>query len=443
MLDPKRKRADFKDKRNIDSGVWMGSDESVAESLLPSEDGSAWGEDLRKSVLDPRKPGSSTPFNNETENMTLQARIAFRSPEESDAHRFAREVVGDCLDKGHECIDLGYVPMPFRLMSLFILANDPNSFVLYSEFDLRTIPPGLLLPLQHLTRLPSVKEAPVSEDVFTSLQPFLSIYLPNNSLSTLHKDLFELSNLKVLSLRNNKLTEIPSTICKLTALEVLNLSVNQLAYLPWEIVKLMQQGELKHLTLRPNPFLAFEHSQIAKWHYNKKEAESDQNLSSPVLLQGPEDESEGWGPVHLATGPITYMDMEGNPMGDSSSRNSKPGLTSPVNDAPSLREVALRAVSKLPYLEQATDEELAEYPALIVPLLKQAREVRATGGKCCSVCQREYVIPRAEWMEWWDFSPFENGMKIARSPGQILRPVPLRRFGCSLSCVPTWCLTKP
>jgi hypothetical protein len=35
------------------------------------------------------------------------------------------------------------------------------------------------LPLQHLTKLPSVKEAPVSENVFTSLQPFLRIYLPN------------------------------------------------------------------------------------------------------------------------------------------------------------------------------------------------------------------------------------------------------------------------
>jgi hypothetical protein len=32
------------------------------------------------------------------------------------------------------------------------------------------------------------------------------------------------------------------------------------------------------------------------------------------------------------------------------------------------------------------------------------------GGQPCSVCQREYVIPRTEWMEWWDFTPCENGM---------------------------------
>jgi hypothetical protein len=324
--------------------------------------------------------------------------------------------------------------------------------LLYSDFHLRTIPSGLLRPLQHLTKLPSVREAPVSENVFTSLQPFLHIYLPNNSLSALHNDLFELSNIKVLSLRNNKLTEIPSTIRRLTALEVLNLSVNQLTYFPWEILRLMQQGELKHLTVRPNPFIPIEEAQIAEWHYNpnnKKATENDETENdedSSPSLQFQEQESspnEGWTPLHVATGPITYMDMEGNPMKDSSSGKRgtlTPSVpTSPVNAAPSLREVALRAVSKLPYLEQTTDEELAEYPALIVPLLQQAREVRAAGGQPCSVCQREYVIPRTEWMEWWDFTPCENGMKMPRCPGEKLRPLPFRRFGCSLSCVPGSC----
>ncbi|KGO78231.1 Leucine-rich repeat, typical subtype [Penicillium italicum] len=454
VLDPKRKRTEFKDKRNVDSGVWMGSDESGAESLLPSEDGSAWEEDLRKSVLDPRKPGISTPFVNEMENMPAQTRVVFRSPEESDAHRFAREVVSDCLDKGHESIDLGYVLIVLSSDVVvssdirFVRANGPNCSSLHSDFHLGTIPSGLLRPLQHLTKLPSVNEAPVSENVFTSLQPFLSIYLPNNSLSTLQNDLFELTNLKVLSLRNNKLTEIPSTIRRLTALEVLNLSVNQLTYLPWEILKLMQQGELKHLTVRPNPFLAIEEAPIAEWHHkptNKKETENDEGSSPPLQFQDQESPlDEGWTPLHVATGPITYMDMEGNPMGDSPPRNNRltltpPGPTSPANDAPSLREVALRAVSKLPYLEQTTDEELAEYPALIVPLLQRAREVRAAGGQPCSVCRREYVIPRVEWMEWWDFTPCENGMKMPRCPGEKLRPLPFRRLGCSLSCVPRTC----
>lgn len=304
---------------------------------------------------------------------------------------------------------------------------------------MRTLPPGLLRPLQHLTKLPSVNQAPVCEDVFTSLQPFLSIYLPNNSLSALHNDLFELSNLKVLSLRNNKLTEIPSTIRRLTALQVMNLSVNRLTYLPWELLRLMQQGELKHLTVRPNAFLPIEEAQIAEWHHstnNKKEAENEEATSGPLQLKDEDPLSEGWAPIHVATGPTVYLNMEGNSTGESPYPNKLMSTAATVNDAPSLREVALRAVGKLPYLEQATDEELAEYPALIVPLLRQAREVRIAGGQPCSVCQREYVIPRTKWMEWWDFTPCENGMKMPRCPGEKLRPLPFQRFGCSLSCVP-------
>ena len=292
-------------------------------------------------------------------------------------------------------------------------------------------------PLQHLTKLPSVKEAPVSENVFTSLQPFLRIFLPNNSLSTLHNDLFELSNLKVLSLRNNKLTELPSTIRRLTALQVLNLSVNRLTCLPWELIKLIQRGELKHLTVRPNSFLPIEEAQIAEWHHNanKKQTEEPDEEFLSSQLQFNHDESSNirepfWDSIHVATGPTTFLNMEGNPV-----RESPP--TSPsINAAPSLRELSLRTMSKLPYLEQATDEELAEYPALLVPLLRQAREVRAAGGQPCSVCDREFVIPRTEWLEWWDITPCENGMKMPRHSGEKLRPLPFRRFGCSLSCVP-------
>ncbi|KAJ5748839.1 uncharacterized protein N7511_010535, partial [Penicillium nucicola] len=410
VIDPKRKRGQFKEKRHVDSGVWMGSDESAAESLLPSEDGSAWEEDLRKAVLDPRKPGNSTPFLIGTQNAPAQMKGVIMGSEESKEQRFAREVVNDCLDKGQDSIDLG-------------------------DFHLKTIPSGLLRPLQHLTKLPSVREAPVSENVFTSLQPFLRIFLPNNSLSTLHNDLFELSNLKVLSLRNNKLTELPSTIRRLTALQVLNLSVNRLTYLPWELLKLMQEGELKHLTVRPNSFLPIEEAQIAEWHHsakNKRTEETDEEyLSSQLKFNYDESSTSSeplWNSIHVATGPTTFLNMEGNPLMGSTIRHS--------NVAPSLREISLRAVSQLPYLEQATDEELAEYPALLVPLLRQAREVRAAGGQPCSICEREFVIPRAEWLEWWDITPCENGMKLPRHSGEKLRPLPFRRLGCSLSCVP-------
>ncbi|KAJ5095643.1 Leucine-rich repeat typical subtype [Penicillium alfredii] len=410
VIDPKRKRADFKEKRHVDSGVWMGSDESAAESFLSSEDGSAWGEDLLKTALNLRATAKSAAA---PASLPAQSKTAFKRPEEPAEHRLARTVVADCLEKGQDSIDLG-------------------------NLHLRTIPSGLLQPLQHLTKLPTVGEAPVSENVFTSLQPFLRIFLPNNSLSLLHHELFELADLKVLSVRNNKLTEISPTIRRLTALQVLNVSVNRLSYLPWELLWLVQQGELKHLTARPNSFLAIEEAQIAAWSH-RSESKSDKPSQDPLQFREYEGSppAEAWAPIHIATGPTKWLNMEGNPTSDNLSPSTikTPAESSGATSAPSFREIALRAVSKLPYLEHVSDAELAEYPAMVVPLLRQAREVRIAGGQPCSVCGQEYVIPRTEWLEWWDCSPCENGMKGPRSSGEKLRPLPFRRFGCSVHCV--------
>lgn len=95
----------------MDSGVWMGSDESAADSLLPS-DSSTWGDDLLKNVLDPRVNGKSA-------QESSQPAVSVASPvlpvsiskdhRESEEHRYARAVVNDCLEKGDDSIDLGCV----------------------------------------------------------------------------------------------------------------------------------------------------------------------------------------------------------------------------------------------------------------------------------------------------------------------------------------------
>lgn len=113
VLDPKRKRKNFKDKRLVDSGVWMGSDESLVESLLPSEDASSWGDDLFKSVQD-STVAKDTPepalIRNSTPRLRPQAvaqsRTAFRRVEESQEHQLARAVVDDCLERGQDSVDL-------------------------------------------------------------------------------------------------------------------------------------------------------------------------------------------------------------------------------------------------------------------------------------------------------------------------------------------------
>lgn len=316
-----------------------------------------------------------------------------------------------------------------------------------SGLNLQTIPPGLLQPLQHLTKQPAIPEPPLSENAYSSLQPFLRIYLPGNSLLSLNNELFELKELKVLSVRNNKLQELPPTISKLQALEVLNVSVNGLTFLPWELLSLLEHGSLKHFTAYPNPFQSIEDAAIETWHHQPsqkddgKQNEDEETPKNSLVF----DEYEGspptnaWSAIHVATGPMTRLGTEGQPVDDSldPSKTSAPSSQSYLAlNAPSLREIALRSVCKLPGIDQATDDELYEFPALLVPLLRKARDVRVAGGQRCSACQGEYVVPRTVWYEWWDCTPHENGMKRPRASGEKLRPLPFRRFGCSWACVP-------
>jgi hypothetical protein len=284
-----------------------------------------------------------------------------------------------------------------------------------------------------------VKEAPVTDEVYISLTPFLRLFLSGNSLTDLTSELFELGNLKVLSLRNNKLREIPAAIRKLTMLQEINVSVNRLQYLPWEILWLIKKGDLKHLTVHPNPFLKLEEADdIENWHYGDLDGTKAPEVLRLAEYEGPAPE-EAWAPIHIATGRVQRRDSEGNPVGDRQNRGGFESLSTlgeTPSRVPSLREVALLECNRFPYLDQFLDEDLSEYPELVVRLLRQAKEVRNAGGRCCSICHRSFVIPRTQWIEWWDCTTYESGLKGPRAPGAELRPLPFLRRGCSWACVP-------
>ncbi|RDW72376.1 leucine-rich repeat domain-containing protein [Aspergillus mulundensis] len=429
--DVKRKRADFKDKRFNDSGVWMGSDDSRASGMgfLASEDAAAWGEELLGQNQDLNQDGDAD--GDEGMGMAtgmglgmMPARAGFaKKVEESREHQLARAVVNDCLERGLDSVDLSNAP-------------------------LRTIPPNLLRPLQHLTKLPSIREPPISEEGYSSLQPFLCLFLSGNALTTLPGELFELGNTRVLSLRNNKLTEIPPAIRRLTKLQELNVAVNRLTVLPWELLWLIKKGDLKHLIIRPNEFTEIDDpaTKIAHWHLsperenepgseNEIEAETaPESLPLKAIeYEGPAPE-EAWAPIHVATSPVQRFNMDGLPIPNSPTATHS--QSPPPSRVPSLREVSLLSFSRSTYFDILPDEELALFPNLALPLLLHARDVRNAGGRSCSVCHRSFVIARTEWIEWWDVSTYENGLKGPRASGERLRPVPFRRLGCSLGCLP-------
>lgn len=324
------------------------------------------------------------------------------------------------------------------------LISDETS--LTRNLNLGFIPRDLLRPLQHMTKLPSVTEAPKTENAYTSLLPFLRIYLPSNNLTSISPEILELKNLKVLSVRNNRISSLPSSIGKLKALETLNLSVNHIRYLPWELLGLLQ-GELKHLIVGGNPFPNIADCEIATWYNvsgksDKAETGSDQTVEAETSRNGlyltkwewdPPAHIDLWGVVRVATGPVKRLDMDGQRVGNASSPDT---TTTWAAHPPSLRELALRTLVKMPGLERVTDEELTEFPPLLRPLFSLAKSWRSNGGWRCSVCEREYVHPRTQWTEWWDCMPHENGMKMHRTTGHRLRPLPFRRYGCSWDCVP-------
>ncbi|KAL4980444.1 hypothetical protein BDW66DRAFT_55250 [Aspergillus desertorum] len=430
----KRKRADFRDKRFVDSGVWMGSDDSKASFLASEDVPPCWGEELlyQNQELKQEQEQEREQDQDQDEEMGMcvamsttmgLGRIPVRARfvkkvEESREHQMARAVVNDCLERGLDSVDI-------------------------SNGNLRVIPTGLLRPLQHLTKLPSIREAPISEEVYSSLQPFLRLFLSGNSLDTLPSELFELGNMRVLSLRNNKLAEIPPAIRRLTKLQELNVAVNRLSLLPWELLWLIKKGDLKHLTVRPNPLTEINDpaTQIAQWHLTRGsgqelEHEAGSGDLRAVEYEGPAPE-EAWAPIHVATGPVQRFNMDGFPIPDTSATTSSTlSKSQSISRVPSLREVALLSFSKSTYLDTFPDDELALFPHLALRLFLHARDVRSAGGRSCSVCHRSFVIARTEWIEWWDCSTYENGLKRPRASGEKLRPLPFRRLGCSLGCLP-------
>ena len=90
IKDAKKKRAGFKEKQFVDSGVWLPSDGSVSigasSTAFPSEDDDGKGEE------------DSATFS--------QVRTVFRLVREPEEHELARAVVADCLDRGQDSIDL-------------------------------------------------------------------------------------------------------------------------------------------------------------------------------------------------------------------------------------------------------------------------------------------------------------------------------------------------
>lgn len=288
--------------------------------------------------------------------------------------------------------------------------------------DLSDLPDSVLLPLKTLTREPPVDAPPASQEEYESLEPRLCMLLANNQLSCLSKELFNLDQITVLSLRGNNLEELPSSVVRLSNLEELNVAYNKLRYLPWEVVRLCREGKLRRLSIQPNPF----------------EIPNDRNFQ-PVPL-----ETSGEGkPRLVARGSVTLFNKDGSvrrqPNQGVALNLHQPSEKPQTSRVRSLLELAVQECARFPYLSELAP--LVQETGLlnIIKLVDLATKVRACGGRICSVCDRYYIIPRTEWVEWWALnasSNTESGRTGDLTSTMKSKAVPVLRRGCCWGCKP-------
>lgn len=329
-------------------------------------------------------------------------------------------------------------------------------------------------PLAAFTRVP-----PVTEGVFARLDPRLKIFLASNRLSTLPEELFNLRNLTVLSLRGNKIHELPPAIGRLHKLTELNISQNSLQYLPFEILDLFSDtSRLQSFQIHPNLFHERQcpTTKVNEAHQKTTYQTSPENNVRPrrgAICAISPHRRRSWHPqwkvVYTARTEVRYMDINGAHMkGPTLSNHTLFGPRKfpngiPIADAndapippnprgnvisrvPSLLELALASCSRTPQLPYLASELPEDCPESFHGLLGLAVAKKESGGSKCTICKRDFIIPRTEWIEWWQISKAMEDTDLGSTASQLGKienerdtvesMVPLMRRGCSWLCVP-------
>ncbi|CAJ2504002.1 Uu.00g113960.m01.CDS01 [Anthostomella pinea] len=442
-------------ERQVDSGVWMGSDSS-----LDFEDDMSIQFD--------------TPAESKLPQLKYTQAVGTKSPTED----MVRLKIQTAIDNGDENIDL-------------------------SSLDIKSISNATIAQLNEFSCIPLV----AAGVPFEQKEPELKLYLFNNPLQRAPGALFNLEYLTVLSLRNAQISKLPPSIGKLRNLETLNLSLNRLRYLPAELLDLVKgPGKLRTLNLHPNPFHLSEH--LPQLRHIEPKPRSDQHednvdpiyeleqsagsvtrycLYGDVALRNAMNitRSDGldharWEAIVLARSPVEFSDSRGVILskfqlpqeevvgsGGAASEElssvtvqtealaSRPSPPQSSRDrvvscnrqsrVPSLLELALQSCSRTGQLRELPSYLPLNAPPHFAKLLdriaEQGTENENRGDVPCSVCKRRVVVPMTQWIEWCDMSqlvgyPGSPPYWVPISLNRCENAVPFLRRGCSWNCVP-------
>ncbi|KAL8803724.1 MAG: hypothetical protein Q9182_002999 [Xanthomendoza sp. 2 TL-2023] len=436
---PVRTKSKREFTRNVDSGVWMGSDQDLDvedEPILSSctQDIRSLGSPIPCLGDDYRSPEVDITPGDEISEPKLYAMTSpstFKDPEIFDGPVFphwdtqppslkafwqnqkaAVEVIQNCIDRGSEIVDL-------------------------SNFALEKLQESTLQPLQYLIAHRSPLPPLFQCQRFGTFIPDIQLFLAYNSLSRLPGQLFRLHNLTVLSLRNNNLTELPSAIGSLVNLRELNVGSNRLQWLPYEIQRLLRK-ELKLFGCHPNPFIRPRSSSE-----NIRFSEHHPLSTRPAFFSNDGALARGSHPCPRTTS--AYWSHSDVPP------PTERRFSDDASKVPSLFEVSLRACYDSTQLGQLPLHVPREAPESLTSALKRTWNLKQEGGQRCTICKSSYIIPRTEWIEW---RPLRGSAAVVPDPESLppsdgTRPdapsctsplvssfVPLLRRGCSWLCLP-------
>ncbi|KAI4716962.1 hypothetical protein E4T48_06806 [Aureobasidium sp. EXF-10727] len=416
--------------RKPDSGVWLGSDSST-DSIGSSNrrmQSLTFNEYMHKGApLTQRQ----TPTKHQTPT----------KPKDS-IQEHAASIVFNSVDACRDSIDL-------------------------SDMHLGRIDNETLKPLHQLIRLP----VPINDtqkitvDHFAPLTPSIKLFLSKNDLQQLPSELWNLGNLAVLSLRSNSLTEISPSIGRLRNLHELNVAGNQLPFLPFELLALVE-NKLVQLSLSPNPFvqpLPLPTSTMLRNVPSKvddclrelqrlrarcpgvdKTQPSHEALLHRLYASRLHAASKGLKSTstYVASSSTSFFEIDGSVVRprfraftaharpDYSASFSSPSPPSSVRSAaPSLFELSARACARSQYVGQLSTLLPEDASPPVNTAIGKVMESKEIGMQHCSVCNKQFLVPRAQWVDYYYVGP---GSEMC-SPSELFRP--FVRRACSWVCV--------
>ncbi|KIJ55490.1 hypothetical protein M422DRAFT_240110 [Sphaerobolus stellatus SS14] len=205
-----------------------------------------------------------------TDSENISPRTFSRVTSQADAeHERWERAITDAVDRAETSVELSsqnltYIPPSIlHLKDLVVLPDKIEaapSLTVAREFSRSITAPALLPspdirstrafgPIKTTGKLPFGRPRALFSE--TPKHFDLRLFLSNNSIRKLPRELFALNSLVVLTLRKNKLTSLPPAIGQLRSLRELNIGNNRIQYLPSEI----QSLALNTLYLHPNPFI--------------------------------------------------------------------------------------------------------------------------------------------------------------------------------------------